>query len=69
MFLTEEEFGWLERWVAVMKKVSGPKNDFVLYTKGKLPSKNLNTYMRTAWADMGLKSEISFTLIRSAVSS
>ncbi|XP_047188279.1 uncharacterized protein LOC124850043 [Scophthalmus maximus] len=42
-------------------------NQFVLYTKGKWPSKNLNTNLQSAWKDIGLVGVINFTLIRTAV--
>lgn len=38
MFLTHEEFGWLERWLAIKQKVPAKEtNQFVLFTKGKGP--------------------------------
>ncbi|XP_041835362.1 uncharacterized protein LOC121636137 [Melanotaenia boesemani] len=66
MFLTTEEFGWIQRWMAIKASVK-EKNSFVLFTKGRGPSKNLNTYLRLAWREMGLQGEINFTLLRTAI--
>ncbi|XP_041840379.1 uncharacterized protein LOC121639285 [Melanotaenia boesemani] len=67
MFLTAEEFGWLQRWMAIKATTKEDKNSFLLYTKGRGPSKNLNVYLRMAWREMGLSGEINFTLIRTAI--
>ncbi|XP_041831569.1 uncharacterized protein LOC121633523 isoform X1 [Melanotaenia boesemani] len=68
MFFTVEEFKWLQQWLAIKAALKGrEKNSFLLFTKGKGPSKNLNTYMRLAWREMGLQGEINFTLIRTAI--
>ncbi|AWO98439.1 Hypothetical protein SMAX5B_001507 [Scophthalmus maximus] len=66
MFLNPAEFAWLERWMAIKKSLPDA-NQFVLYTKGKGPSKNLNANLQSAWKDMGLAGVINFTLIRTAV--
>lgn len=66
MFLNPAEFAWLERWMAIKRSLPDA-NKFVLYTKGKGPSKNLNANLQSAWKDMGLAGVINFTLIRTAV--
>ncbi|XP_047191692.1 uncharacterized protein LOC124850793 [Scophthalmus maximus] len=62
MFLNPAEFAWM-----AVKKSLPDANQFVLYTKGKGPSKNLNGNLQSAWKDMGLAGVINFTLIRMAV--
>ncbi|XP_056298970.1 uncharacterized protein LOC130211950 [Pseudoliparis swirei] len=67
IFLTCDEFSWLERWIQVRKNL-GPKNQRVFVTKGAGPVKNLVRYFQTAWAQMGLPGRPTFTDIRTAVS-
>ncbi|KAL2102333.1 hypothetical protein ACEWY4_001501 [Coilia grayii] len=69
LYLHKEEFGWLERWVAMRPKIK-PKaqNDLVFFTAGKGPMKNLNGYFQQAWAEMGLPGKPTFTDVRTAVS-
>lgn len=69
LYLLPEEFGWIERWVAMRPKIK-PKaqNDLVFFTAGKFPVKNLNAYFQQAWKEMGLPGKPSFTDMRTAVS-
>ncbi|XP_035479710.1 uncharacterized protein LOC118299797 isoform X1 [Scophthalmus maximus] len=66
LFLKREEFAWLERWLAIKKRVpSKESNQFVLFTKRKGPSKNLNNNLQSVWKDMGMVGLINFMIIRS----
>ncbi|TNN28562.1 hypothetical protein EYF80_061290 [Liparis tanakae] len=67
IFLSVEEFTWLERWIQLRKHLA-PKNDLVFATKGDGPVKSLVRHLQTAWAQMGLPGRPSFTDIRTAVS-
>ncbi|TNN35406.1 hypothetical protein EYF80_054431 [Liparis tanakae] len=67
IFLTLDEFSWLERWIQVRKSL-GPKNDRVFITKGDGPVKNMVRYFQMAWAQMGLPGRPTCTDIRTAVS-
>ncbi|KAG5278591.1 hypothetical protein AALO_G00100620 [Alosa alosa] len=69
LFLWPEEFQWLRDWVA-MQGTAYPHphkdNQLVFFTGGRGPAKDLNTYLRTAWAEMGLPGRPIFTDIRMA---
>ncbi|XP_056266628.1 uncharacterized protein LOC130190980 isoform X2 [Pseudoliparis swirei] len=67
IFLTFEEFSWLERWLEVRKHLD-PKNQKVLVSKGDGPVKNMVRYLQMAWAQMGLPGRPTFTDLRMAVS-
>ncbi|TNN30615.1 hypothetical protein EYF80_059233 [Liparis tanakae] len=67
IFLTLEEFSWLERWLLVRLNL-GPKNNLVFITKGAGPVKNMVRYLQMAWGQMGLPGRPNFTDIRTAVS-
>ncbi|TNN29881.1 hypothetical protein EYF80_059969 [Liparis tanakae] len=67
IFLTVQEFDWLERWLKVRKRM-GSKSERVFVTRGDKPLKNLVRYMQTAWAHMGLPGRPTFTDLRTAVS-
>ncbi|XP_056298488.1 uncharacterized protein LOC130211638 [Pseudoliparis swirei] len=67
IFLTFEEFSWLERWLEIRKHLS-PKNRRVFVTRGDGPVKNMVRYLQTAWAQMGLPGRPTFTDLRTAVS-
>ncbi|XP_039649855.1 uncharacterized protein LOC120555240 [Perca fluviatilis] len=57
----------MERWLAIRSQHS-PPNDYVFFTAGKGPVKNMVRYMQTAWAEMGLEGRPNFIDIRTAVS-
>ncbi|TNN46712.1 hypothetical protein EYF80_043071 [Liparis tanakae] len=67
IFLTFEEFSWLERWLEVRKNLD-PKNQRVFVTKGGGPVKNMVRHLQMAWAQMGLPGRPTFTDLRTSVS-
>ncbi|TNN42867.1 hypothetical protein EYF80_046938 [Liparis tanakae] len=67
IFLTFQEFSWLERWLEVRKRLVS-KSKRVFITRGGRPLKNLVRYMQTVWAHMGLPGQPTFTDLRTAVS-
>ncbi|XP_030582077.1 uncharacterized protein LOC115778162 [Archocentrus centrarchus] len=64
--VTRAEFDWIRRLLAIKRTVRS-RNRYVLFTLGKHPFKNVNRYLQMAWDKMGLKGEINFTLIRTAL--
>ncbi|XP_034095795.1 uncharacterized protein LOC117562121 [Gymnodraco acuticeps] len=64
MYLTIEEFGWMKRWLEIKGTLTGTNNRYFLCIAGKNPSRNLATFLRLAWADVGLKGPINFTDLR-----
>ncbi|XP_030579166.1 uncharacterized protein LOC115775772 isoform X2 [Archocentrus centrarchus] len=64
--VTRAEFDWIRRLLAI-KRTMRSRNRSVLFTLGKHPFKNVNRYLQMAWDEMGLKGEINFTLIRTAL--
>ncbi|XP_028419527.1 uncharacterized protein LOC114545461 [Perca flavescens] len=67
IYLDQEEFSRMERWLAIREEHS-PPNDFVFFTAGKGPVKNMVRYMQTVWVEMGLEGRPNFTDLRTAVS-
>ncbi|TNN33240.1 hypothetical protein EYF80_056599 [Liparis tanakae] len=67
IFLTFQEFSWLERLLQVRKRLVS-KSKRVFITRGGRPLKNLVRYMQTVWAHMGLLGRPTFTDPRTAVS-
>ncbi|XP_034078484.1 uncharacterized protein LOC117550222 [Gymnodraco acuticeps] len=61
LYLTIEEFGWMKRWLDIKETLTGTQNRYFLYTAGNNPLRNLATFLRLAWADVGLKGPINFT--------
>ncbi|KAK5610320.1 hypothetical protein CRENBAI_007061 [Crenichthys baileyi] len=64
--LTRAEFTWIKRLHAIKEKLDST-NPYVLFTLGQQPFKNINRYLRMTWRKMDLKSDINFTLIRTAL--
>nr|XP_020444811.1 uncharacterized protein LOC109953686 [Monopterus albus] len=67
MFLEPEEYDWLLKWLQVRERCN-PPGDWVFFTPGKGPLKNLVRYMQEAWAEMGLPGKPTFIDLRTAVS-
>lgn len=71
LFLWSEEFEWLKDWVGLRNTAKlrpGKNNRLVFFTFGKGPAKDLNSYLKSAWRDMGLPGLPTFTDVRTAVS-
>ncbi|KAM4537781.1 uncharacterized protein V3H82_023590 [Fundulus diaphanus] len=64
--LTPREYSWAKRLIEVKENLRA-RNRFLLFTPGKLCFKNINPYLKLAWRSMGLKGDINFTLIRTAL--
>ncbi|XP_034052688.1 uncharacterized protein LOC117533156 [Gymnodraco acuticeps] len=64
LYLTIEEFGWMKRWLEIKGTLTGTNNRYFLSIAGKNPSRNLASFLRLAWADVGLKGPINFTDLR-----
>ena len=67
LVLTIKEFSWVMRWMGIKEGLSGPQNEFFLFTSGKQASKNLNAHLKRAWADAGLETAVTFTILRTAL--
>ena len=65
--LTVEEFSWVMRWMGIKEALLGPQNEFFLFTRGNRASKNLNAHLKRAWADAGLETAVTFTILRTAL--
>ncbi|XP_073695497.1 uncharacterized protein [Garra rufa] len=68
--LTREEYGWMERFLAIRKRLPGGKTaKYFFFTSTTNICKKLITYFREAWKSMGLPGNPSFTDIRSSIAS
>ncbi|XP_014907353.1 uncharacterized protein LOC106959346 [Poecilia latipinna] len=61
--LTCREFAWIERLVPI-KAQRGGSSKYTLFTTGTKKFSKINRYVKLAWAEMGLRGSINFTLIR-----
>ncbi|KAL1268477.1 hypothetical protein QQF64_033840 [Cirrhinus molitorella] len=62
MALTEEEFGWIQRFLKIKDKLPGGVDaKFLFFTSSPNPCKNLNNYFQDAWKSMGLPGCPTFT--------
>ncbi|XP_049460109.1 uncharacterized protein LOC125905863 [Epinephelus fuscoguttatus] len=66
IYLLKEEMGWFQKWLALRSR-SVPKSTYFFVTAWAGPPKNLVTYLRNAWREMGLPKSRSFYDIRTAV--
>ncbi|XP_071061200.1 uncharacterized protein [Pseudochaenichthys georgianus] len=64
LYLTVEEFGWMKRWLEIKGTLTCTQSRYFLYTEGKNPFRKLAYSLRLAWADVGLRSPINFTDLR-----
>ncbi|XP_024858184.2 uncharacterized protein LOC108250033 [Kryptolebias marmoratus] len=64
--LTMEELTWVKRLLAIKRKLRS-RNRYLLFTTGKSSFRNMTRYLKLAWTQMGLKGDINFTLIRTAL--
>ncbi|XP_012715194.2 uncharacterized protein LOC105923806 [Fundulus heteroclitus] len=53
LYLTPEEFSWVEQWVLVREKLN-PPTDLLLFTENFTKIEKLIVPMQAAWRDMGL---------------
>lgn len=68
--LTEEEWGWVQRFLSIKDKLPGGTNPkYLFFTSTPNPCKNLNNYFQDAWKSMGLPGCPTFTDVRSSIAS
>ncbi|MEQ2188217.1 hypothetical protein GOODEAATRI_012785, partial [Goodea atripinnis] len=68
LFLSKEEYGWLERLIKTSCCTMASRCEFVFHTvNGNQIFKPVNL-LQEAWVDAGLKGTVNFTQIRSSVS-
>lgn len=66
IYLTQQEFTWLERWLQLREKLQATDNRF--FTTGtQTNGMTLLTSLRTVWDEMGLPGRPTFTDIRTSV--
>ncbi|XP_014832612.1 PREDICTED: uncharacterized protein LOC106910487 [Poecilia mexicana] len=66
VFLTAEEFGWLEAWMQIRARLQ-PTCDLVFFnTNGRMIEK-LSKFTRAAWRELGMPGSPSLTDLRTAV--
>ncbi|XP_007562280.2 uncharacterized protein LOC103145005 [Poecilia formosa] len=53
VFLTPEEFRWIERWLTVRAGLD-PATDLLIFADGDKPFKNLLSSVQDAWSELGL---------------
>ncbi|KAF7198708.1 uncharacterized protein [Nothobranchius furzeri] len=68
VFLKQDEFEWMERWLAVRRTLK-PEGNLVFFGATPRPNKNLVRYLQMAWEEMGLAGKPTFTDLRTAVAS
>ncbi|XP_017166256.1 uncharacterized protein LOC103482096 [Poecilia reticulata] len=66
VFLTPEEFGWVERWIAVRAGLQ-PITDLLMFSEGNRRVKNLLLPMQKTWAHLGLPGTPTVTDIRTSI--
>ncbi|XP_017260455.1 uncharacterized protein LOC108229298 [Kryptolebias marmoratus] len=64
--LNMEELTWV-KWLLAIKRKLRSRNRYLLFTTGKSSFRNMTRYLKLAWTQMGLKGDINFTLIRTAL--
>ncbi|XDV26279.1 hypothetical protein PO909_030037 [Leuciscus waleckii] len=68
--LTEEEFGWVTRFLQLKDQLpGGPTAKYLFFTSTQNPCKNLNCYFQEAWKSMGLPGCPTFTDVRTSIAS
>ncbi|XP_017281792.1 uncharacterized protein LOC108241852 [Kryptolebias marmoratus] len=64
--LNAEELTWVKRLLAIKRKLRS-RNKYLLFNLGKSSFRNLTRYLKLAWTQMGLRGDMNFTLIRTAL--
>ncbi|XP_016382922.1 uncharacterized protein LOC107719893 [Sinocyclocheilus rhinocerous] len=68
--LTEEEYGWVQRFFQLKYKLLGGADaKYLFFTSTPKPCKNLNNYFQDAWKSMGLPGCPTFTDVRTSIAS
>ncbi|XP_016519385.1 uncharacterized protein LOC107833789 isoform X2 [Poecilia formosa] len=66
VYLTPEEFGWLERWLDIHTGLE-PEMDLVIFTDGNRRFNKLLLPIQKAWSDLGLPGAPTVTDIRTSI--
>ncbi|XP_034082120.1 uncharacterized protein LOC117552651 isoform X2 [Gymnodraco acuticeps] len=70
MLLTDQEYGWLSFIISLKKKWAKGGEEvskFLFFNTTFSQDMNLNNYLKSAWSNMQLSGEATFTSLRSAV--
>ncbi|XP_056336106.1 uncharacterized protein LOC130246963 [Danio aesculapii] len=68
--LTEEEWGWVQRFLSIKDQLPGGTNPkYLFFTSTPNPCKNLNNYFQDAWKSMGLPGCPTFTDVQRSIAS
>ncbi|XP_038130211.1 uncharacterized protein LOC119776066 [Cyprinodon tularosa] len=67
LYLSVEEFGWLEQWLLIREKLQ-PSTDLVFFTENNTKI-NFLIPMQAAWSEMGLSGSPTFTDFRTSIAS
>ncbi|KAM4533128.1 uncharacterized protein V3H82_026745 [Fundulus diaphanus] len=66
VYLTVEEFGWLEQWLQVRETLQ-PSTDLVFFNENYQKIQNLQHHLQSAWAEMGFSGSPTFTDFRTSI--